>query len=559
MAIAHRCELRLSDRFGTPLGSTLPAVGVSFSVGLGGAGFLSCETDARADPVASSPGILDDCVVRLAVPLDGSDTPTEILAYAPRARNGVLFDGAGGRWAQIQSAPTLWTAWAQDAILYTESNNIPQMAGGIAGQRYFGFQSSNYAFASDPTYTWSGSPSTSTGQQDATTGDRAGNPDGWPTALGDAYWITRPSGTSSTLSRHLFVADVVVAADSYCTIYFSADESCAVYFAGELVLHTSTSETGYQELAHWSAWILAGTYRVAVDKTSIVSRGGDGVDPILLAMATNTDTGAVDDILLVTNDVDWWVYAMDPVTGVAPSLTPGQIMLELHDQAADRGVNTWAAITPSFTATADTESTAWAVREERTWRIGHDRYLDMVEGLGDLGVDVEITPAFDFNAYYNRGADLHATVTVTAINPAAPTTSDSVDSITENGVAVAGTVLEVETQDGWVPGGLSNSSAVTTYGRREVSLSLGNAPSIAQGVRLGQRVLDERLARPTSEWSVEFYAVSGAVPFLNFGLGDTISVKIAGTSMSRVVLEIGGSAPSVNAIIRWTIKTGPVL
>jgi hypothetical protein len=555
--IAHRCELRLADRFGASLEQNLPAVGVSFSVGLGGGGFLSCEVDSRAHPVASTPDILDDCVIRLAVPLDGTDTPTEILAYAPRARNGILWDHAGGRSRSIQSAPTLFTAWAQDAVLHTEANDIPQMAG---EQRYFGFQSSIYDFAGDPDYTWSGSPSTSAGQQDSTTGDRAGNPDGWPTELGNAYWITRPSGTSADDSRHLFVADVTVPTDSYCTVYFSADESCAVYFAGQLVIHTSSSETGYENVDTWSAWILAGTYRIAIDKTSIVSRGGDGVDPVLLGFATNNDNGSIDTVLLQTNDADWWCYAMHPVTGEAPSLTPGEILLELHSQAADRGVNTWAAITPTFSATADSSATSWGMREERTWRIGHDRYLDMIEGLGDLGLDIEITPALDLNAYYERGTDLSATVTVAALDPANPSASGvGTDSITESGVAVVGTVLQVETQDGWVPGGLVNAAALSTYGRREASLSLGNAPSIAQGVRLGQKVLDERLARPTAEWSVEFYAVTGAVPFLDFNLGDTISVKIMGVSTPRVVLEIGGQADSVNAIIRWTIKTGPVL
>ncbi|NTV04658.1 hypothetical protein HGA89_07120, partial [bacterium] len=50
-------------------------------------------------------------------------------------------------------------------------------------------------------------PSAATGQQDATSGDRLGNPDGWPAALGDAYWITRPSGGDVAESRHLFIAE----------------------------------------------------------------------------------------------------------------------------------------------------------------------------------------------------------------------------------------------------------------------------------------------------------------------------------------------------------------
>lgn len=546
MAIAHRSEVRIYGRAGTGSYTSLPVSGLSFSVGLGGSGFCSFEVDARHSAIAAAPTMLDDCVIKVAIPIDGTDTATEVVAYANRARNGILWDGAGQQVRQVSSAPTLWTAWAQDAILHTEANAIPQMAG---EQRYFGFQSSIYDFLSDATYTWNGTPNEVVAQS-ASTGDRAGNPDGWPTALGSAKWITRPSGATNGL-RHLFVADVVVPSASYLTVYFSADESCAVYFAGELVIQTSSSETGYLNLDTWSAYVQAGTYRVAIDKTSIVSRGGDGVDPVLLAVATNTDNGSVDTVLTWTDATDWWAFTMDPVTGVAPSLTPGQILLELHSQADARGVDTWSAITPSFSATVDTDATAWGVREERAWRIGYDRHLDMVEGLGDLGVDVEITPALAFHAYYERGADVSATVVVEALVDA--------DSITERGVGVGATWLAVETQDGWVPDGLTNTSALAAYGRREAALSLGNAPSVAQGVRLGQKVLDERLSRPTSEWTVEFYAKAGAVPFEDFNLGDTIGVKIGATTTDRVVLEIGGSADSTAGIIRWAIKTGEVL
>jgi hypothetical protein len=546
VAIAHRCEVKIYDRAGGGTPVSLPASGISFSKGLGGAGFITFDIDARHAAIAGAPTLLDDCVIKLGIPLDGTDTAVEVLAYANRARNGVLWSGAGEQVRQVQSAPTLWTAWSQDAILHTEANAIPQMAG---EQRYFGFQSSIYDFAADPDYTW-GTPSDSAGQQDSTTGDRAGNPDGWPTALGNAYWITRPTGTDAALSRHLYVTDVVVPTDCYLTVLVSSDESIAVYWAGELICQRSTSEDGYQIVDPWTAWVTAGTYRLSADKTSITSRGGDGIDPILIGVATVTDTGAIDSILAVTNASDWKSYAMHPVTGVAPSLTPGEIMLELHSQAVARGVDTMAAITPTFTATADTDATAWAQREERTWRIGYDRHLDMIEGLGDLGVDVDINPSLDLNAYDERGTDLSATVVIEALVNA--------DSINENGVGVTGTVLYVETQDGWTPAPLTNAAGLAAYGRREASLSLGNAPSIAQGARLGQKVLDERLARPTSEWSVEFYAVTGCVPFEDFGLADTVAVKIGATTVNRVVLEIGGTVDSTSAIIRWTVKTGEV-
>jgi hypothetical protein len=529
------------DRTGTGSYTVLPASGLGFSTSLGGGGFLSATAETRAAPLASAPTLLDDCVVKLAIPLSEPGTTfTEVLAYAPRGRNGNLWSGAGGQTREIRSAPSLTTVWAQDAILHPEANAFAQMS---APERYFGWMSSIY----DPTGDGWGTPSDNAGQQDSTTGNRAGNPDGWPTELGNAYWITR--GTTSNGTRHLFIADCVVPTDCYMTVYMSSDESASWYFGGALIAQTSDSETGFERLTTWTAWVSAGTYRVGIDKTSVVTRpGGNGRDPVLLGIATNDADGAIVDLLLVTNASDWQVYTLDPVSGEPPSLTPGEIVTELHSQAAARGVDTWAALTLGFTGAVDSDGKPWPVREERAWRIGYDRYLDLLESLGDLPFAPEVTADLVLEAWSARGADRSATVTIAALVEA--------DQIGESGTGVAGTYMPVETQDGWVV--VQNATAAAAYGRRETALSLGNAPSIAQGRRLGQKVLDERLSRPETEWPVEFYATARCTPFVDFNLGDTVTIDIDGVEVPRLVLEIGGQADHTEAIIRWTIKTGDV-
>ena len=542
-SICHRSELRVYDRTGAGSYTVLPAVNVSFSKSLGGAGFLSATFDARIAELVAAPAMLDDCVITLCTVQTDGGAMVPVASYANRARNGVLHDGADTRTQEVRSAPTLWTAWSQDAILYPEGNRFAQMT---MGERYFGFMSTQYDFNADPDFTW-GTPSDSPGQQDSTTGARAGNPDGWPTDLGDAYWITRPVGTTEDKSRHLFVANCTVPTDCYLTVYFSSDESIAVYFGGAMIGQTSSSETGYQDVQTWSAWVVAGTYRVAASKTSIISRGGDGIDPILIGVASNNDDGSVNDVLLVTNNSDWKSFAMHPVTGTTPSLTPGEILTQLHKEAKARGVSTWTGLTPTWSKTQGSDAKPWQKREERVWRNGYERYLDMVEDLGDLGIDIDITPSLVFNAYADRGTDRSATVTIEALVGA--------DSITEQGVGVEGTMLLVETEDGWTAE-LTRAAAVTAYGRREMALSLGNAPSIKQGTQLGQKVLDERLSKALTEKTVEFYALPGCVPFSSFDLGDTVSVKIGTTTLKGVVLDIGGQQDSTEGIIRWTAKIG---
>jgi hypothetical protein len=538
VAICHRSEIRIYDRTGTGAYEVLPASSIKWSWQLGGGGFLNLQAEAGAEPLASNPTLLDDCVIKIALPLaEPGTTLTEVAAFANRGRAGTLWDGAGQQVREVRGAGSLFTVWSQDAVLHPEGNAIAQMS---LPERYFGWMSTIYDPADDAGQ-W-GTPSANAGQQDSTTGNRAGQPADWPTELGNAYWITR--GTLANGTRHLFIADCVVPTTSYLTVYFSADESCAVYFGGSLVMQPSSSETGYTEMSTWSGYVRAGTYRVGIDKTSVVSRGGDGRDPVLLAVATNTDTGGVDDILLVTNTTDWQIYTTDPIDGTVPSLTPGAIVVELAAQAAARNVATWSGLTLDFDADTDTASQPWPVREERAWRIAYDRHLDMLEGLGDLGFCPEIGPDLTLKAWGNRGTDRSATVTLATL--------DEVDRVGESGTGVAATYLPVETQDGWVI--VENPTAAATYGRRESALSLGNAPSIAQGKRLGQKVLDDRLAKPETERAVEFYARAGSVPFVNFFLGDTVSLTVGASTTKGVVLDLAAEQDHTEAIVRWTAK-----
>lgn len=540
--IAHQLELRVYNSVGGGTPVTIPATGVRFSVGLGGEGFLSCDVDARAEPLASDDTLLDDCVIKVAVPLADSESAVEVAAYANRRRNGVVWEGSGRKVRSITGAASLWTAWAQDAILHPESNEIVRLT---AQDRYFGWMSKVYDYDNDPDFTW-GTPDSAGFQSDSDIGNRVGNPEGWPAELGDAEWLGPPGG--GTTVRGLYIADVTLDEPTAVEIYYSGDESAVVYFGGELVIQTTATETGFTETSTWKGFMPAGTHRVGIDATHVYTRsGGNGEDCVLLGLVSLDTEDNIDEVLLVTNPTDFVAYraADDDV----PSLTPGEIALELYNQAQARGVDTWDAITATFTGPADSESTTWPEREERAWRLGYDTYLDMIEGLGDLGFDPEITPDLDFNAYVDRGTDVSATVVIEAgVNGAV---------VTEEGDAVSANYMPVETQQGWAI--VQSSTSQAAYGRREAGLSMGNAPSVEQGRKVGAKVMAERLAIPVKQWTVEFYAVDGCVPFADFNLGDTIGVKVGDTTYDRVVLDIAGQARSVNDIIRWTVTTGDVL
>lgn len=547
MGIAHYSELRIYSRpvpadLSPNLLATLPASNVSFSVEVDGGGFLSASFSSLLDEIVATPGLLDDCLIKLAIPLEDGEDPVEVELYVPRSPDGVLLSGKRSPTREVVAAPTATIAWLQDAVLHPESNSIGRRS---AEDRWFGYMSTRYE-PSDYGDDWD-TPGYNVAQN-ATTGRKAGQPSEpkpWPDWAGGARWITRGATTNGL--RHLFIADLVIADDTTpIRLICSSDESISVYLASELVAQTQSDETGYTSYQQFDTVLDSGTYRVAIDKTSIVSLGGDGVDPVLLAIAEIDDAGeAVGSPLLTTNATDWQVFTLDPEDGEAPSLSPGAIAAELFEQAQARNVTTFDAMTIDFDDFTDSNDDAWEHREERVWRVAFDSYADMLEGLGDLPFVPRITPGYVFQAFVSRGADVSGSVTIEALVGLA--------EAEEQGAPISGNYMPVLTQDGWVL--TAASSSQTTYGRREIGLSLGNAPSVAQGKRLGSAQL-ELISVPTSEWSIEFYAVEGCVPFLDFNVGDVVTVSIGGVGTERQVLALAGTQGHTSELIRWSARLG---
>jgi hypothetical protein len=297
-------ELRVYDSVGGGTPVNIPATGVRFSVGLGGEGFLSCDVDARAEPLASDDTLLDDCVIKVAVPLADSESAVEVAAYANRRRNGVVWEGSGRKVRSITGAASLWMAWAQDAILHPESNKMVRLT---AQDRYFGWMSRVYDYDNDPDFTWS-APASIGKQSSSDIGNRVGNPEGWPAELGDAEWLDI-AGAATTTVRSLFVADVVLSEPTAVEIYYSGDESAVVYFGGELVIQTTTTETGFTDTSTWKGFMPAGTHRLGIDTSHVYTRvGGNGQDCVLVGVVSLDTDDNIDEVLLVSNTTDFVSY-----------------------------------------------------------------------------------------------------------------------------------------------------------------------------------------------------------------------------------------------------------
>lgn len=519
-------ELRLYDQTGTtPLG-VLPVSGLKWSDEVGGGGSVSFS--ARVDSLPS-PDALDDCVVKVAVPLVDGAAPTEIAQpFAVRGNDRVL-TGTPVVEARGESA---FRVWASDAVVRPEfaGDKMPRSAG---EQRGLSWVSSAYDPATDASESWSLlSVSSRT--------ERPTEP-AWPTGTG-ADWIT--ATTAANGDRKLFRSWLTVASDNtLIRAYFSSDETATLWVGGEELIQTDDTETGRKYTRTADRVFMAGTYAVAIDTATHVTKGGDGVDPVILAIAELDDDGDPSSWLLVTG-ASGWVATRRQITGPGsdpPGPTPGALVEMLAGEAAARGVSTWSGLTLDFDGDTDSDGVAWSTTEERIARYGFDSYLSLFDGLGDVACDMRVTPAGVLQARVFEGEDRSADV-VLRVGAGARELRESLSP-------VVGTVVDAYTVDGW----LTVKADPLAVGRRELALSLGSAPTLSQGERVASRALAE-LSDTRRDGVVSFVAHPGAVPYLDFWPGDTVSVDDgSGSVFTRRVLSLAGEGSSP---VSWVAELG---
>lgn len=518
-------EVRVYDVTGSERLGTVPVSGLRWSDEVGGGGGVEFE----ASLAAVNPDVLADCVVKVAVPLEVGAEPTEVAAYAVR---GFERDPLEARTVRVRGE-SLLSVWASDAVVRPEfaGDVMPRAAG---EQRGLSWVSSAYDPAADASEPWD---LLSVSSRSTFPTEPA-----WPTGTG-ASWVTASSAASG--DRKLFRAWLTIASDyTLIRAYFSSDETATLWIGGEALIQTDDVEVGKKRTHTADRVFMAGTYAVAVDTLTHVSKGGDGVDPILLAVAEIDDDGDPSSWLLVTGAAGW-VATRRPITGPGsepPGPTQGALVGMLADEAADRGVTTWAGLSRDFTDALDSDGVAWPTTEERIARYGFDSYRAVFDGLGDVACDMRITPGLVLQARGFEGSDLS-----TGSAPVVLRSAVGLRSVRESFSPAVASVVDAYTADGWLTVKAAGASV-----RREVALSLGSAPSLSQGERVASQAVAEFSA---GRWdgSVEFVAAPGAVPYGDFRAGDTVLVEVGGVLEARRVLSLSGAGSSP---VVWSAELG---
>lgn len=500
-------------------GPILPTIDLKFSDEVGGSGVLNF--DALYSDLSSTGALNPAVVLHLELQTNPS-TWVPVVPYVlrpPYKRKKVGI----GLVSCIASAVT--EAWGASTVFYPEYATS-EMVQGAGTERGLGWMNTAYDWTNDPREPWDKC-------YEASRSARPTDPP-WPTGSG-AEWI---SATGATIysERKLFRSNMTVTGTGVQTIrcYLSSDESATLWIAAEKVLETSSVELGQKETSFVDVYLYPGTYAICIDTKTHVTAGGDGVDPVICAVAKINSAGTPTSWIKVTSD-SWGACRRDDITGPnsnPPGPTPGALLIDIIGEAAARGTCGWSGIAFGFNSVVDSYGVPWTVSTERLVRYGFDDYAQFFNALGETEADIWMGSDMVLHAAPKQGQVRGYTWTEAQIQ------SMSDEIVEDHGTAVMGL-----THDGWVDGYISG------VWRREAALEIGQALSLD----LGKAVVSSALAQ-VDRWDGAFTYVPGQVPFFDFRVGDWVTIVYRDINRLVRILSIAGTKDKNGGGMLWSIE-----
>ena len=468
-------------------------------------------------------------------------------------------------------------AWLEDAVIYPQGG----LADFLAPDRPF-----NYASGPGDWRT-SGNYQAALGVQwkDDATG-RAKLPVRWKDPQAQWIWRTNPSTVVQRGTVNWFYRDFTLTEGKRIKFYASVDNAMDVYLDGQQIMSSSDFDkeaASFTQMARFTIRLGIGTHTLAArvkndkpwqrydlevatdDKVSCSGHGlANGTQVTITdksgaAGLTNGDTYFVrqktdDDFKLATTNSDGTIVNVTSkgtvdlrlkvdntagfiltglevddngkegsvvvhtntnwqVSSTEPYWRPAMILTELIEEAATRGVYRLGDITFGYDITAPT-SGAWTTEADLTLKVG-STLLTVLDDMVDLGHDFYLHPTtLELDAWETRGTDRSATVLLDTGHNLARFTSTVERPIK--------TVAVVRTKDGWLRA--ADNTLRDANGWRETFLEYGNTASEDAARRNAQRVLRRTGKTQVVASGVEVAVVTGAVPYVNFDVGDLVSI-----------------------------------
>lgn len=493
----------------------------------------------------------------------------------------------------LQAAGRGLLAWLDDAIVFAQ--------GGVADfssdERPFNYAAADGDWKSD--YTWV-QPETTVWRNDTTA--RNNLPVKWRSIDPAAAWIwsTDPSVNVQRGTNNWFRGTFTLASSTRVAMWAAFDNFGQVYLDGTLVMDTSRfNETAptYSQFTKFVTRLGKGTHTVAArvrndkpwertdlsisasdDKVSAsnhglaagskvrvfdISKSGTGLtkgDDYFLVNVTDNDfklsttsggsavnitADAKIDIRLVADSTAGFLFtawAIDStnkptslilrsratdweVTTTVPKHLPAMVLRTLMEEAAARGVYRFSKFTYGFSQSTPTGG-AWSTKVDVSLKVGTS-LLQVLDTMVDLGHDFWIDPATcELEAWESRGSDLSGSVTLAL--------EDNLMEYATRAEPKLKTQALIRTKEGWT----QTSINADTNGRRETYLEYGNMRDEDTARSTARKLLARTGKTQLVATKVSAIVKSGAAPYVNFTVGDVVTVPNAtgsGTLKARVL------------------------
>ncbi len=245
---------------------------------------------------------------------------------------------------------------------------------------------------------------------------------------------------------------------------------------------------------------------------------------ILTGIEVDND-GKENNNVVVRTNTNWKVSSTEPYW------RPAMILKTLAEEAAERGVYRLNQLTYGFTNSAPT-SGSWSTETDLTLKVG-STLLTVLDDMVDLGHDFWLNPkTLRLDAWESRGTDRSATVLLD--------TGQNLARFATTVERPLKTVALIRTKSGWLRA--ADGPLRSANGWRETFLEYGNTASDDVAKRRAQRVLARTGKTQVIASGVEAVVVAGAVPYVDFNVGDVVSIpNPAGTGLPSKarILSVG--------------------
>lgn len=565
----------------TLLGTLSQVLSAEFSDEFNAAGFGTVQVPASS--TADKNLLVKDRVVRV-----NYQSATRYAWFIEVLENDLAL-GSGQQVVTASGRGLL--AWLDDAVVYPQGG----LADFSSDQRPFNFAAADGPWKSS--VTWS-APQTVQWRNDTTA--RRGLPVKWRSIDPDARWLwsTDPTAMVERGTVNYFRGTFTLTESTRLKMWASFDNFGQVWLDGTLVMDSSRfNETApsYAQFTTFVARLGKGTHTVAArvrndkpwERTDLsISASTDRVSASAHGLAANTKVRVTDisksgtgltkgddyflrdvtdddfklsttsggtavnitadakvDLRLVADSTAGFIFSAwalndsnKPTTNILrsnavawevaterPKHRPAVILRTLAEEAAARGVYRFSKFTYGYSQTAPT-SGSWTTEADLTLKVGSS-LLQVLDTMVDLGHDFWVNPTTTrLDAWESRG------------------TTRSVTLALENNVMQYGTRAEpklktqalIRTKEGWT----QTAANADTNGRRELYLEYGNMRDEGTARTAAGRVLRRTGRTQIVVSKIECAVVSGAAPYVDFSVGDYITVPNAdgsGTATARVL------------------------